>query len=264
MANAQPIRVDIIGNARGLSASVDLANAKLSTMTGVAAKASAATDRLQTNMNRINVAMGVAAGVAGAGFVFKNLAQSAGDAQTATRSLEAVFKGSTAQMQEAATAGEQLGLSFTAYGQNATRLGAQLQNMGFDTQGAADATENLLQHAADLSSVYGGSVTQAVEAMSAVFRKELDPIEKYGVTLKAAAIQARADSEGITLRSGRDQGDHGADRVRGGRVQPERRHLQRASAEDGGCQRERESEVGVGAAASVLRVHVGRHPSAER
>jgi uncharacterized membrane-anchored protein YhcB (DUF1043 family)/DNA-binding transcriptional regulator YdaS (Cro superfamily) len=198
MPNAAPIRVDIIGNSRGLNTMLDGASNKLNAMSLTAARASAATDKLERSMNRLNAVAGIGAAAIGAGFVLKNLADAAGAAQTATQSMNSVFRSTAGQMQAAAKAGESVGLSFAGYGQQATRLGAQLQNMGFDAQGAADTTQLLIRQGADLAATFGGSTTQALEAMSAVFRKEMDPIEKYGVTMKAAAIDTLAAEQGIS------------------------------------------------------------------
>ena len=78
-----------------------------------------------------------------------------------------------------------------------TVLAAQLKGVGFSTADAAGEVVKLQQRAADLASTFGGPTSQAVQAISALLRGERDTIEKYGVTLKEADVQARILSLGL-------------------------------------------------------------------
>jgi hypothetical protein len=93
---------------------------------------------------------------------------------------------------EAATA---VGLSANAYRESANVLGALLANQGLTGERLAQTTEQLITTGADLSAVFGGTAQEAVEALSSALKGEFDPVERYGISLNAAAIQARALTE---------------------------------------------------------------------
>jgi len=84
------------------------------------------------------------------------------------------------------------GLSNASFNQLVTPLGAMLQNYGFSADDAAQASIDLAKRAADMASVFNVDVSTALEAIQAGLRGEADPLEKFGVGLNAAAIQAKA------------------------------------------------------------------------
>jgi len=128
---------------------------------------------------------------------FSNLEQSAG-------AVESVF-GSAADgiVAKAKTAAEEFGLSTSEFQASAATLGAQLKNqLGLDVDEAADKTTDLIGVASDLAAQFGGSTSDAVAALSSLMRGERDPIEKYGVSMNEAAIQAKALEEGLADANG--------------------------------------------------------------
>lgn len=84
------------------------------------------------------------------------------------------------------------GLSTRAFNQMATPLGAMLKNQGLTMDQVADHTLRLTQRAADMASVFNTDVTAALIAIQAGLRGEQDPLERYGVSLSAVAVEARA------------------------------------------------------------------------
>jgi hypothetical protein len=90
------------------------------------------------------------------------------------------------------TAAESAGLARSEFNQLAAQTGAMLTNMGFDQQNAANESINLAQRAADMASVFNTDVSQALEAIQAGLRGEIDPLERFGVKLSATAIEAKA------------------------------------------------------------------------
>ncbi|MDY7101565.1 MAG: hypothetical protein S0880_10295, partial [Actinomycetota bacterium] len=86
----------------------------------------------------------------------------------------------------------QYGLSQRAFQQMATPLGAMLKNLGLDMTDVADQTIVLTKRAADMASVFDTDVDQALGAIQAALRGEIDPIERYGVKINAAAVEQRA------------------------------------------------------------------------
>jgi hypothetical protein len=75
-------------------------------------------------------------------------------------------------------------------------LGSQLGNMGYSGQKLADQTNDLITLGSDLAAQFGGSTSDAVEALSSVFKGETDPIERYGVSIKQSDISARLAANG--------------------------------------------------------------------
>src|SRR4029077_12446310 len=89
-----------------------------------------------------------------------------------------------------------LGLSKNAYFELAAGAGAQLQGMGFSAGDAAKKTDELTSRGADLAATFGGTTKDAMEAIGSLMRGETDPIEKYGVSIKASDIAARLAATG--------------------------------------------------------------------
>jgi hypothetical protein len=95
------------------------------------------------------------------------------------------------------TAAKTAGLSQAEFAQMAAQTGAMLQNFGLDAEEAADQTINLAQRAADMASIFNTDVDQALTAIQAGLRGEADPLEKFGVSLSAAAVKAKALELGL-------------------------------------------------------------------
>lgn len=87
------------------------------------------------------------------------------------------------------------GLSTRAFNELATPLGAGLKNAGLSMQDTSKWTIDLTKRAADMASVFNTDVGDAMEAVQAGLRGESDPLERYGVGLSAAAVQAEAMAE---------------------------------------------------------------------
>lgn len=84
----------------------------------------------------------------------------------------------------------------------AAQIGANLTNAGLEASKAADVTGSLMQRAADMSATFGGTAEEAAAAIGSALRGELDPIERYGVGLKAASVEAEALRMGATKVNG--------------------------------------------------------------
>lgn len=139
---------------------------------------------------------GLAALGLAAGKILGDSVKAASEAQQAVGGVEAVFgKYADSVLADSKKAAEGLGLSAAAYNELITVSGAMLKNKGLKTY-ATDAKE-LVTVGADLSAMFGGTTTQAVEALNSALRGESDPIEKYGIALNAAAIEAEAVSSGL-------------------------------------------------------------------
>lgn len=142
--------------------------------------------------------VGAAAATAVGGIVAKGVSMAA-DLEQSIGSVEAVFKENAGQVAEwskkSATA---LGITRNDYNELATLIGSQLKNAGVAMDELGPKTNDLIGLGADLSAMFGGTTKEAVEAISSALKGERDPIEKYGVSLKQAAIDAKAAEMGFT------------------------------------------------------------------
>src|SRR5699024_4545988 len=91
-----------------------------------------------------------------------------------------------------------VGLSSRAYQESAAVLGAQLQNLGFAGDQLVGTTDGLIALGADLAATFGGTTQEAVNALSAAFRGERDPIERYGVSIKQTQVNAWLAANGMS------------------------------------------------------------------
>jgi phage-related protein len=145
---------------------------------------------------------GAAIGAAGAAIGVKVLAMGA-DLEQSQGAIQDVFKGAAGQMQDLASqAVTSVGLSGNAYNELATIIGSQLKNAGTPMDQLAGKTNDLITTGADLAAMFGGSTQDAVNALSSALKGERDPIERYGVSLKQSAIDAKAAELGYSKVGG--------------------------------------------------------------
>lgn len=113
------------------------------------------------------------------------------------RSLETVFGPLTGEMQKFAEGATKIGLSQTEAAKASIFIGGVLQQYGIAQDKAAESTQRLVSLAADLSFVYGYDVQEALLGMTALFRGEYDPIEKFGVAMKQNEIESIKAARGM-------------------------------------------------------------------
>lgn len=133
----------------------------------------------------------------------KEAVTKAGDLEQSVGAIDTVFKGSAGQMhawaQEAKTS---VGLSENAYNEFATVLGAKLKNAGMPFDEISGKTNELIVLGADLASMFGGTTADAIDAISAALNGEMDPMERYGVSLNDAALTQEGLAMGIEKTGG--------------------------------------------------------------
>lgn len=127
----------------------------------------------------------------------------AGDLEQSLGAVDAVFKENSGQVHAwAKGAVTNLGLSENAYNEFATVLGASLKNAGTPMDQLGGKTNGLITLGADLASMYGGTTAEAIDAVSAALRGEMDPIERYGISLNDAALTQEGMAMGIEKTGG--------------------------------------------------------------
>ena len=162
-------------------------------------------DGMISHVGKLGAAAGVALGGLGAaaGVYLKGAIGEAGNLEQSIGAIDTVFKTNTAQMHEwAKGAQNSVGLSRDSYNQLATVIGTQLKNGGTAMDQLGGKTNELISLGADLASMFGGTTADAVGALSSALKGERDPIERYGVSLKQAEIDAKA----AALYSPRERG----------------------------------------------------------
>lgn len=155
-----------------------------------------ASDRFKSGMNTASVAAGAALGGIAA------LAKTSGDAASALEqssgAVASVFKGASDEVMALAdNASTAVGLSKNQYAELASVLGAQLGNLGIAQDEVVGTTDDLITKGADLAATFGGETSDAVDALASLFRGERDPIEKYGVSIKQADVNAKLAAMGL-------------------------------------------------------------------
>ena len=159
-------------------------------------QAAGGVDKLEGKVKGAASAMSVAsAGVIAFG---KQALDAASALQQSTGAVESVFKSQADAIKGlAADAAGAVGLSANQYQEFASVMGSQLKNLGVEQSNLVPTTDKLITMGADLASMYGGTTADAVEALSAVFRGETDPIEKYGISIKQSDVNARLAADGL-------------------------------------------------------------------
>jgi hypothetical protein len=122
----------------------------------------------------------------------------ASDLEQSTGAVRSVFKEQSSIVEGFADgAAKNVGLAKTSYQTFATVVGAQLKNLGIPFDQIAGQTDDLIGLGADLSAQFGGSTSDAVNALSSLLRGERDPVERYGVGIKQSDINARLAAKGL-------------------------------------------------------------------
>lgn len=178
-------------------------------LAGARSKVGKALDGISANVKKAGkvAVAGVAAGVVAIGVGIAGIASqaipAASDLNESINAVNVVFGDAAETIHEfGRNAADTAGLSQAAFSQMAAQTGAMLQNYGLDATQAADATVDLGQRAADMASIFNTDVGDAMTAINAALRGEADPIERYGVSMNAAAVEAHALALGLADSTG--------------------------------------------------------------
>ncbi|MGP9605595.1 phage tail protein [Glutamicibacter sp. AOP33-2CA-4] len=146
-------------------------------------------------------ATGILAGLAAIG---KKTFGLASDAEQNFGAVDAVFKDhADAVHRMAQTTAKDISVSGSDYEKYATLIGSQLKNLGTPMDELAGKTDSLVRMGADFAAQFGGSNVQAIEAISSALKGEMDPIERYGISLNQAAIKAKMAEMGMDGLTGK-------------------------------------------------------------
>lgn len=104
--------------------------------------------------------------------------------------LDAIFGELAPKMEAFGKAAVDIGLSQNQAAKASTFIGSVLKQSGFSMEDVASQTQKLVSLASDLAFVYKYDVSEALSGITALFRGEYDPIEKFGVAMKQSEVNA--------------------------------------------------------------------------
>ena len=117
-------------------------------------------------------------------------------------SLDTVFGGMAPTMEKFVKGAHEIGLSQKDAAKASTFLGSVLKQSGFSMADTTKQTQKLVSLGVDLATTYGYDVSEALLGMTALFRGEYDPIEKFGVAMKQSEINAELAARGQNSLTG--------------------------------------------------------------
>lgn len=124
------------------------------------------------------------------------------DLERSMYGLDAIFGETSATMKQFAIDAEAIGLSQLDAANASTFLGSVLKQSNMPMEEVITRTKDLVGLAADLSAVYKYDVSEALTGMTAIFRGEYDPIEKFGVAMKQNEVNALLAERGQNKLTG--------------------------------------------------------------
>ena len=127
----------------------------------------------------------------------RNSIESARDLERNLFGVDKVFGSLGPQMQQFTKDAVEMGLSQSKAAKATTFIGSVLKQSGFAMGDVAVETQKLISLAQDLSTLYGYDVQEALLGMTALFRGEYDPIEKFGVAMKQSEINSELAARGL-------------------------------------------------------------------
>lgn len=178
------VRVAVVGDAAQLQRELQKAEGHLS---GFGANAQKSGDILRTALFGGAVLYGA-----------QKLVKAAGDLEQSIGGTAAVFEDASGAVNDfTKNSADLVGMSENAARTITSRLGASLKGFGMSTEEAAAQAINLTKTGADLAATLGGKTDDAVAALGSALRGEYDPLERFGIALKASEVNAKAVSMGL-------------------------------------------------------------------
>jgi hypothetical protein len=116
--------------------------------------------------------------------------------------LKTIFGVNTAEMIKFSEAGVQMGMSTAEAAKATTFIGSVMKQSGFAMEENILFTKQLVSLGADLAATYGYDVQEALTGMTALFRGEYDPIEKFGVAIKQVQVNTYLAEQGLSKLTG--------------------------------------------------------------
>lgn len=155
-----------------------------------------------------DIAGGIGGGIGGglggmsAGNFLEEAIIQARDLQRGMIAVKTIFGDASAAVEDFILNANKIGLSQVDAARAVTFTGSVLKQAGFEMDQVSEESQRLTTLASDLAATYGYDVSEALVAMTALFRGEYDPIEKFGVAMKQAEVNAVVASKGLDHLTG--------------------------------------------------------------
>lgn len=156
--------------------------------------------RAQGSIGGIKNMVGAFAGLAivqqVAGFIGDTIG-AASDLQQSMGAVETVFSDyADSVVSNSKKAADNFGLSMNEYNESASLLGTMLKQQQLPMDELVKKTDDMIGVASDLAATYGGTVQEAVSAVTAAYKGEYEQLERYGVSIKASDVSTRLAAKG--------------------------------------------------------------------
>jgi hypothetical protein len=132
----------------------------------------------------------------------KETIDSARDLERNLFSVDTIFGELAPKMVQFSKDAENIGLSQKDAAKASVFLGSVLKQSGFAMDDVVVQSQKLVSLGVDLAATYGYDVQEALLGMTALFRGEYDPIEKFGVAMKQSEINAILAERGLNKLTG--------------------------------------------------------------
>ena len=196
------VRINIVGNADRLKRATDQASRDLTKFGADAEKKLSKVGDSFVNVGK-KITLGVAALGAGALIIGKQAIDMASDVAETTSKAQVLFGDAAGTVVKfAETAATSLGQSKKAALEGATTFAVFGDAAGLSGEALAKFATDNLKLATDMASFSNTSPEEAIQAIGAAFRGEMEPIRKYGVMLDDATLKQKALELGIYDGSG--------------------------------------------------------------
>jgi hypothetical protein len=161
-----------------------------------------ATSGFGSTLGKVGAAL-ASFGLAAKGVEFtKTSIDSARDLERNMFSLNTVFGNLSPQMEQFTKDAQNIGLSQKDAAKASVFLGSVLKQSGFSMEDVTAQSQKLVGLGVDLAATYGYDVQEALLGMTALFRGEYDPIEKFGVAMKQSEINSELAARGLDKLEG--------------------------------------------------------------
>lgn len=162
-------------------------------------------NRLSTNALKAGAGLAITKAWQGFTSVTESAITGARDLERNLAAVDTVFGTLAPKINEFNRGAYNIGLSQAEAAKASVFLGSVLKQSGFSIDETAEQTERLVSLGADLALTYGYDVQEALLGMTALFRGEYDPIEKFGVAMKQSEINAELAAQGLNHLEGSER-----------------------------------------------------------
>ena len=154
----------------------------------------------------VGIGKSIATGLAVGGVISfgKSVVQAGMDADAGMDAVISVFgEASDSVIDFSKTTADSMGLSAAEYQTMAAKAGNVLTGLGINSDDAAKQTGVLSQRAADLSAIFGGDASEAMNAFEQAMMGQTRGLKKYGLSISNAEVEARALADGNVDAAGK-------------------------------------------------------------